>query len=194
MIVVLMGVSGSGKTTVGKVLAVKLCWHFADADDFHPVSNIEKMRRGSPLTDEDRGPWLRALREYIDGVCDRGENLVLACSALRHDYREYLTADKSSCVRYVYLQGSEELIRKRLANRSGHFMPSSLLHSQFEALEPPEDAIRVDITPAPEIIAERIVQVLKLVACGYSDLVASADGDYGTQLDGKTLGNQRQDD
>jgi gluconokinase len=123
------------------------------------------MRRGSPLTDEDRRPWLWALREYIDGICDRGENLVLACSALKHDYREYLTAEISGCVRYVYLEGSEELIRRRLANRSGHFMPSSLLHSQFKAIEPPEDAIREDITPAPGIIADRIAQVLKLAAC-----------------------------
>lgn len=162
MIVVLMGVSGSGKTTVGKLLAVKVGWQFADADDFHPATNVEKMRQGSPLTDEDRSPWLRTLREYIDTVAERGENLVLACSALNHDYREYLTADNSKHVRYVYLQGSEELIAKRLAKRRGHFMPPSLLRSQFEALEPPQDTIRVDITASPAIIAETIMHALKL--------------------------------
>lgn len=162
MIVVLMGVSGSGKTTVGKVLAAKLGWQFADGDDFHPAANIEKMQRGSPLTDEDRRPWLTSLREYIDDAVDRGENLVLACSALNHNYREYLTADNSDFVRYVYMQGSEELIAKRLAERDGHFMPSSLLRSQFDALEPPQDALRVDIAPAPPIIAETIMHNLKL--------------------------------
>ena len=161
-----MGVSGSGKTTVGNILAAKLGWQFADGDDFHPADNIEKMRRGSPLTDEDRCPWLRSLREYIAGTCERGEDLVLACSALSHDYREYLSADNSGCVRFVYLKGSEELIRQRLANRTGHFMPPSLLRSQFQALEPPDDAVRIDITPSPEIIVERIMDALKLGAVG----------------------------
>ena len=120
------------------------------------------MRSGSPLTDDDRAPWLRALREYIEGIAERGESLVLACSALSHDYREYLRAENPEYVRYVYLQGSEELIAKRLAQRRGHFMPPSLLRSQFEALEPPQDALRVDITPAPDIIADTIVSGLQL--------------------------------
>lgn len=162
MIVVLMGVSGSGKTTVGKVLADKLGWKFADADEYHPAANVDKMRNGRPLTDDDRRPWLRSLRDYIDDVAARGQNLVLACSALRHDYREYLTADNSDYVHYVYLQGSAELIAKRLEQRQGHFMPPSLLRSQFETLDPPQVAIRVDIAPAPEIIAENIQQALKL--------------------------------
>ena len=173
MIVVLMGVSGSGKTTVGKVLAEKLDWPFADADDFHPAANIEKMQRGSPLTTKDRCPWLRSLREYIDAVAERGEDLVLACSALSHDYREYLTADNSKHVRYVYLKGSKELIAKRLEERRGHFMPSSLLHSQFEVLEPPQDALRMDIAPDPATIAERIIHALKLEGMARLTLPAS---------------------
>src|SRR4051794_26344857 len=111
MIVVLMGVSGSGKTTVGKVLAEKRGWRFVDADDFHPAANVEKMSRGEPLTDEDRRPWLAALRRRIDEAAERGEDVVLACSALKHDYREYLRSDHPGGVRYVYLEGSEELIR-----------------------------------------------------------------------------------
>lgn len=160
MIIVLMGVSGSGKTTVGQILAGKLGWTFIDADDYHPAANVEKMRRGEPLTDEDRRPWLAALRERIDRACERGEDLVVACSALKHAYRDYLREDEPGCVRFVYLEGSEELIRARLANRRGHFMPPSLLHSQFEALEPPADALRIDVTPAPEVIAEQIRQGL----------------------------------
>jgi len=162
MIVVLMGVSGSGKTTVGRILAEKLGWVFLDADDFHPAANIAKMSRGEPLTDEDRRPWLEALRDRIDEACARNEDVVLACSALKHAYRDYLREDEPGCVRYVYLEGSEELIRERLAKRRGHFMPPGLLHSQFEALEPPADALRFDVTPAPEVIAERIRRALAL--------------------------------
>jgi gluconokinase len=156
MIVVLMGVSGSGKTTIGKVLARELSWTFLDADDYHPAANIEKMRRGIPLNDDDRRPWLQVLRQRVDEACDRGENMILACSALKHAYQEYLERDVPECVHYVYLYGSEDLIRQRLAARKGHFMNSGLLHSQFETLEPPEDAIRVDVTPAPEVIAAEI--------------------------------------
>src|SRR5262245_31320474 len=106
MILVLMGVSGSGKTTVGQVLAGQLGWTFYDADDYHPAANIEKLRRGIPLTDEDRAPWLQALARLIDDARDRGENIVLACSALKHTYQEYLRHHLDS-VRYVFLQGSE---------------------------------------------------------------------------------------
>src|SRR5262245_41962769 len=114
MIVVLMGVSGSGKTAVGQVLARKLGWRFIEGDDFHPPANIEKMRSGQPLSDADRRPWLKALREHIDAACERGENLVVACSALKHDYREYLKEDEPGCVRFVYLEGDEALIAERL--------------------------------------------------------------------------------
>jgi gluconokinase len=175
MIVVLMGVSGSGKTTVGALLAAKLHWQFADADAFHPPSNVQKMKRGEPLTDEDRHPWLQSLREHIDAACEANKNFVLACSALKHEYRDYLRADQPACVHFVYLEGSEDLIRHRLANRAGHFMPPSLLHSQFESLEPPHHALRVDITPAPEVIVEQIIQRLKLVP-----------GEFDSQSAGKT--------
>jgi gluconokinase len=114
------------------------------------------MRRGEPLTDADRRPWLDALRRRIDDACRRGENVVVACSALKHAYQDYLERDDPVCVRYVYLHGSEELIRKRLAGRKGHYMNPSLLDSQFELLEPPSDAVRIDITPGPEAIAADI--------------------------------------
>jgi gluconokinase len=158
MVIVLMGVSGSGKTTVGKALAGQLGWTFLDADDFHPAANVEKMRRGTPLTDEDRRPWLAALRERIDAACERGEDVVLACSALKHSYQEYLEKHEPELVRYVHLRGSEELIRRRLAARKGHFMNPKLLHSQFEALERPvaPDDVEVDITPPPDAIAAEI--------------------------------------
>jgi gluconokinase len=161
MIVVLMGVTGSGKTTVGKVLATELGWRFYDADDYHPPKNIEKMRRGIPLTDEDRKPWLQTLAGPIDSARDRGENVVLSCSALKHAYQEYLR-HHLDVVHYVCLCASEELIQKRLAARKGHFMNPGLLDSQFEILEPPEDAIRVDVNGTPEEIASEIRRRLGL--------------------------------
>lgn len=162
MIVVLMGVSGSGKTTVGTLLAAQLGWTFIDADDFHPPANIEKMRNGTPLDDDDRRPWLDALRQRIDAACAKGENVVVACSALKHAYQDYLERDEPTCVHYVYLEGSEELIRQRLAARKGHFMNPNLLHSQFETLEPPEHAVRVDVAPLPEVIVDEITRKLGL--------------------------------
>jgi gluconokinase len=156
MILVLMGVSGSGKSTVGKILADQLGWTFVEADDYHPKANVEKMRSGRPLDDDDRRPWLAALRQRIDQACRHGEDVVLACSALTHRYQDYLEQDDPPCVRYVYLEGSPELIRKRLAARKGHFMNPALLDSQFEALEPPADAVRVNVTPPPEEIAAEI--------------------------------------
>ncbi len=161
MIVVLMGVSGSGKSTVGKVLAESLGWPFVDADDYHPLANVEKMRRGEPLNDADRRPWLEALARLIDELCQEGVSIVLACSALKHAYQEYLRV-APECVRYVHLVGSEALIRERLQKRTGHFMNRGLLHSQFETLEPPENAIRIDITPPPEDIAAEIRRRLDL--------------------------------
>src|SRR5262249_15933785 len=148
MIVVLMGVTGSGKTTVGRLLAHGLRWDFYDADGFDPTGNIEKLRRGIPLSDADRKPWLQKLAHLDDLARDRGENLVLACSALKHTYQDYLRHDLE-VVHYVVLDGSPELIRKRLAARTGHFMDPSLLPSQLEILEPPEDAIQVDIAGTP---------------------------------------------
>ena len=156
MIVVLMGVSGSGKSTVGKVLADQLGWTFVEADDFHPPGNVEKLRRGEPLTDADRRPWLDALRRRIGDACARGEDAVVACSALKHAYQDYLERDDPACVHYVWLDGPPELIRQRLAARKGHFMNPALLPSQFQTLEPPADAVRVDITPGPEAVAADI--------------------------------------
>ncbi len=149
MIVVLMGVSGAGKTTVGRLLARDLGWTFLDADDYHPATNVEKMRRGVPLNDDDRRPWLDALRGRVDEAVARGENVVLACSALKHAYQEYLQHDAVGQVHYVHLRGSEELIAARPATRKGHFMNPALLHSQFETLEPPGDALQIDVTPGP---------------------------------------------
>jgi gluconokinase len=156
MVLILMGVSGTGKTTIGKALVAELGWGFVEGDVFHPAANVEKMRAGIPLTDEDRWPWLQALRKRVDEACAQGEDIILACSALKHDYREYLERHDPECVHYVYLHGPEELIRRRLAERQGHFLDPALLPSQFEALEPPEEALRVDITPAPEVIAAEI--------------------------------------
>jgi gluconokinase len=157
-----MGVSGSGKTTVGQILASQLGWTFADADDFHPAANVEKMHRGIPLNDADRLPWLDAVRHRLQEAEARHENIVLACSALMHSYQHYLAEFAPAAVHYVYLIGSEELIRQRLAERKGHFMNPQLLHSQFEALEAPEHAVQVDIAPPPAAIAVEIRQKLGL--------------------------------
>ena len=162
MVLVLMGVSGTGKTTVGKVLAAELGWDFVEGDDFHPAANVEKMSAGIPLNDDDRRPWLQALRRRVEQACQQGENIVLSCSALKHDYREYLEQHDPECVQYIHLIGSEELISRRLAERIGHFMNPNLLQSQFDALEVPQGTLQVDIAPAPEVIAAEIRHKLGL--------------------------------
>jgi len=161
MIIVLMGVAGSGKTTIGTRLAKTLGWSFFDADDFHSSANIEKMRRGMPLTEQDRQPWLRMLRERIAQWLDEDLDVVLACSALKKSYREQLLVDPSR-VRLVYLKGPYALIQKRLIQRKRHFMPETLLASQFDQLEVPEDIVTIDITPRPQEIVRRIRKELQV--------------------------------
>jgi gluconokinase len=158
MIVIVMGVVGAGKTTVGKLLASQLGWEFADADDFHPPSNVEKIRQGLALTDEDREPWLDRLKEAIVRWIAAGKSVVLACSALKGAYRAKLCAGPQ--VRFVYLKGSAALIAGRLRSREGHFAGESILASQLADLEEPETAITVEINDTPEHIVEEIRKAL----------------------------------
>jgi len=159
MIIILMGVSGSGKTTIGARLAQALGWPFYDGDQFHPPANIAKMQQGIPLTDADRWPWLHALRAHIETCVHQGVSAVLACSALRQAYREHLSIDEAE-VRLVYLKGNYDLIRKRLAQRRGHFMPPGLLASQFAALEEPEQVVVIDIVHFSDTVVELIREQL----------------------------------
>lgn len=153
MVVIVMGVTGAGKTTVGRLLAERLGWEFADADDFHPASNVEKIRRGISLTDDDRWPWLARLHTAIAGWLGDKRDVVLACSALKRDYRRELEVGTE--VRFVYLKGTAELIAKRLRSRHGHFAGEQILTGQFADLEEPEAAVTVDIAATPaEIVAE----------------------------------------
>ena len=160
MIVIVMGVVGAGKTTVGRLLASQLGWEFADADDFHSASNVEKIRHGIPLTDEDREPWLDSLRQAIDRWVVEGKKVVLACSALKRTYRTKLCA--SSEVRFVYLKGTLGLIAQRLHARHGHFAGESILASQLADLEEPDSALIVEISHPPEQIVEEIRKALQL--------------------------------
>ena len=160
MIAILMGVTGSGKTTVGRLLAEQLGWTFADADDFHPRANVEKMERGVPLNDEDRAPWLDRLRIQVMDWIANGQSAVLSCSALKQAYRQELSVGPE--VRFVYLKGSPELIAKRLRLRRGHFADEKILAGQFADLEEPETAVTVDISRTPEKIAAEIRERLGL--------------------------------
>lgn len=155
MIAVVIGVSGAGKTTIGKRLAGDLGWTFYEGDDFHPPANVDRMSRGIPLTGEDRGPWLSALRSLIDGCVLRGENAVLACSALKSAYRRVLQGDHPEVV-FVYLRADDaRLIGERLEHRTGHYMKRSLLESQLATLEEPTEAVGVDASGTPEeVVAE----------------------------------------
>ena len=160
MIVIVMGVVGSGKTTVGRLLAEQLGWGFADADDFHSASNVEKIRRGIALDDDDRRPWLESLRAAINGWIAEKRNFVLACSALKRSYRRELSVVPD--VQFVYLKGSAELIAQRLRSRHGHFAGEQILASQFADLEEPEDAVTVEIATTPQQIVSEIREKLGL--------------------------------
>lgn len=156
-----MGVSGSGKTTVGRLVAEKLGWRYLEADDFHPKANKAKMGAGVALTDEDRAPWLDAIREAMAAYRARDESAVVSCSALKETYRARLLrgfADDE--VLLVFLCGDADTLRSRLHSRAGHFMKAEMLQSQLDALEPPEDALTLDITQTPEALAATIVSRL----------------------------------
>jgi gluconokinase len=162
--IVVMGVSGAGKSTVGRLIATRLDCPFRDADSFHPKANIEKMASGQPLTDEDRWPWLRAIAAWIEEHRAAGTTCVVTCSALKRVYRDIVTDNQRTDVRLVYLQGDIDLIEARLKARTGHFMPPALLRSQFDALEEPradEHAITVSIDRTPEAIADEAIKALR---------------------------------
>lgn len=158
MIVVVMGVTGVGKTTIGSALAEKLGCAFEDADKYHPAANIEKMSHGIPLTDADRMPWLEAMHRMLDGYQTSGRSVVLACSALRESYRGILGKDLA--VVWIYLKGSPEVIRERIEERHGHFAKEDLLKSQFDTLEEPADAMIVNADGTPEDILRDILSRL----------------------------------
>jgi gluconokinase len=160
VIVVVMGVSGSGKSTVGAALAGALGWPLIDADDLHPPANVAKMAAGIPLTDDDRWPWLDRIVDALRALADGGGNAVLACSALKQRYRDRLA--RAGDVRFVHLRGTPETIAARIAGRRHRYMPATLLASQFAALEPPADAIDVDITASVDEQVRAIVAALSL--------------------------------
>ena len=163
MIVILMGVSGVGKTTVGELLAGRTGCVLYDADDFHSQSNIEKMRSGTPLTDDDRWPWLDRLNAVLREKEQRGDSAILACSALKQRYRDRLVQGLAD-VRWVHLTGDFDLIKQRIEARKGHYMTAKLLESQFAALEPPADALVLDVALAPASLSESIARRLGLQA------------------------------
>ena len=158
-----MGPAGSGKTTVGELLASQLSWGFADGDDFHPLANIEKMSRGIPLTDEDRLPWLQSIREAMRQWQAQGRSVVIACSALKRSYRDLLGISPSAKdIRLVYLKGSYDLLLERLHSRAGHYMKEQMLASQLADLEEPTDAITIEVSESPEKIVSEIRRHLRM--------------------------------
>ena len=161
MVIIIFGVSGAGKTTIGKLLARDLRWRFIEADDFHPAANIEKMRSGHPLTDNDRWPWLEQLRQQIERSLSARENAVLACSALKRAYRDRLHV--SDEIKFVFLRGDYALVQKQLRSRHGHFMNAALLQSQFHDLEEPEsdeNVQTVDLGRKPQELVDEIKATL----------------------------------
>ena len=161
MVIVVMGVSGSGKTTVASLLAHEMGWEFADADDYHAPANVEKMRNGIPLTDADRVQWLHVLRSLVGEWIGTGKNAVLACSALKQTYRDYLRVSEQ--VQFVYLKASEVLLSRRLLERRGHYMKRQMLDSQLATLEEPDDAIVMNANQTPENIVCEIRRDLGLI-------------------------------
>jgi gluconokinase len=160
MVIVVMGVSGSGKTTIGRALAAALHWGFSDADDFHSPGNVEKMKKGIPLSDEDREPWLRTIRGAIEQWKREEPGHVLACSALKGSYRDILGQNNPD-VKFVYLQGAFDVISQRLKERKSHFFNPVLLRSQFDALEAPEGALIVEVSKEPQEIIRAILGILQ---------------------------------
>lgn len=161
MVILIMGVSGVGKTTIGRLLATELGWHYVEADEFHPPENVAKMHAGIPLTDEDRAPWLAALSRELRQRDAAGENVVVACSALKQKYRRELLAGLGEAV-VIFLRAPSAVIAERLMQRSGHFMPRSLLESQLETLEPPRNAITLDAQDSPATLVMEIRERLGL--------------------------------
>jgi gluconokinase len=162
VVVILFGVSGAGKSTIGKLLTTQLGWRFYEADDFHPPANIDKMRRGIALTDQDRQPWLASLRRLIRRCLAAEENAILACSALKRSYRRYLRVNSE--VKLVFLRGEYALIAERLRGRRGHFMKPELLHSQFADLEEPhaeEEAVVIDLSACPPRTPRELVEEIR---------------------------------
>jgi gluconokinase len=159
MVVLLTGVAGSGKTTIGRLLAAELGWSFADADEFHPAANVAKMSAGIPLDDADRAPWLAAIRARIDGWLAAGQNGVVTCSALKEKHRDVLLGDPAR-IKLVYLRGTRELLWSRISSRTGHFMKPAMLDSQLATLEEPAGALVIDISAPPEQIIAAIRRAL----------------------------------
>jgi gluconokinase len=160
--IVVMGVAGSGKTTIGEKLAERLGWRYEDGDRFHPKANVEKMSAGRPLSDEDRWPWLQAIADEIDRICKRNGHVVIGCSALKRSYRDVLVHGRDD-VRIVYLDGTQVVIARRLKARKGHFMPPTLLESQFNTLQPPgadEHPVTVSIDASVEAVVDNILRKL----------------------------------
>jgi gluconokinase len=162
MVILVMGTTGAGKSTVGKLLAARLGWSFLDADDFHPEANIQKMKRGIPLTDADRVPWLERVHRELARLSAEGKQVVLACSALKQSYRAQLSAGLD--LRIIYLRGTYEEMRRHIEARHGHFAGESILAGQFADLEEPKDAVVLDVVDSPEALVDDIIRRLNLSA------------------------------
>jgi gluconokinase len=161
MIFIVMGVSGSGKTTVGKAVSNKFGWKYYEGDEYHPAENVEKMKNWIPLNDEDRLPWLLSLRKVIEEAISKRENIVISCSALKEAYRKILKVSEE--VKFIYLKGSYDLIRKRMEERIPHFFKPEMLKSQFDVLKEPQQAIEIDISKSSESIIGDLIDKINAV-------------------------------